>query len=69
VLEQGRIAAEEMVSLPRPRDVDGDFQALRRRLLGHLGVHGHTPDKPSAGEPEATEAAELIAFRRRQEVG
>jgi sulfonate transport system ATP-binding protein len=62
VLDQGRIAADEVIHLPRPREVDGDFQALRRRLLGHLGVHGPAP-------AEAPEAAELIAFRRRQEVG
>ncbi len=67
VLEQGRIAAEEKVRLPRPREVDSDFQALRRRLLGHLGVHSRTPtEPPTAG---ASEAAELIAFRQRQDVG
>ena len=38
VLEQGRIAAEERIDLARPRTPDGDFHALRRRLLGHLGV-------------------------------
>jgi sulfonate transport system ATP-binding protein len=67
VLEQGRIAAEEVVHLPRPREIDSDFQTLRRRLLGHLGVHSHAPAEPAAAG--AGEAAELIAFRQRQEVG
>jgi sulfonate transport system ATP-binding protein len=67
VLEKGRIAAEEVIGLSRPRAVDGEFQALRRRLLGHLGVHGHAPVEPVA--VEAAEAAELIAFRRRAEAG
>ncbi len=67
VLDQGRIAAEEVIRLPRPREVDGDFQALRRRLLGHLGVHSHAPVEPAAAA--AGEAAELIAFRQRQDVG
>jgi sulfonate transport system ATP-binding protein len=58
VLDQGRIAAEEIVTLPRPRDADDAFQAIRRRLLGHLGVTGHDP---------AAAAAELIAFRPRQD--
>ncbi len=57
VLDQGRIAAEEVVTLPRPRDVDDAFQAIRRRLLGHLGVTSHDP----------AVAAELIAFRPRQD--
>jgi sulfonate transport system ATP-binding protein len=39
VLEQGRIIAEETVELLRPRTVDGEFQSVWRRLLGHLGVH------------------------------
>lgn len=38
VLEQGRVIAEEQVRLPRPRAADGEFQALRGRLLAHLGV-------------------------------
>jgi sulfonate transport system ATP-binding protein len=67
VLEQGRIAAEEVVHLPRPREVDGDFQVIRRRLLGYLGVHGHAPTEPDVAAPG--EAAELIAFRQRQDVG
>ncbi len=52
VLDGGRIAAEERIDLPRPRDVGVRFQAIRRRLLHHLGV-----DIPQAGKE-----AELIAF-------
>jgi sulfonate transport system ATP-binding protein len=37
VLEGGRIASEERIEEPRPRDL-GALQAVRRRLLGHLGV-------------------------------
>ncbi len=38
VLDGGRIAAEERIDLPRPREVGAGFQAIRRRLLGALGV-------------------------------
>ena len=38
VLDGGVIAAEEKITLSRPRAVDPEFQAIRRRLLGHLGV-------------------------------
>ncbi|MDB5432998.1 MAG: transporter related protein [Caulobacter sp.] len=38
VLDGGIIAAEEKITLSRPRAVDPEFQAIRRRLLGHLGV-------------------------------
>lgn len=39
VLDGGRIAVEEQVELERPRlPSDRAFQALRRKLLGHLGV-------------------------------
>jgi len=38
VLDKGRIAAEERIDLERPRAPDARFQAIRRRLLGHLGV-------------------------------
>lgn len=49
VLEHGRIVAEEVVNLPRPRAVDGEFQALRGRLLAHLGVEsdGRAPQESS----------------------
>jgi sulfonate transport system ATP-binding protein len=58
VLEHGRIAAEERIELERPRAVDGDFQAIRTRLLAQLGVHqaGRPPAGPSA------ERAALFAF-------
>jgi len=38
VLEHGRIAAEEIIDLPRPRPRGTAFQAVRRRLLTALGV-------------------------------
>ena len=44
VLEAGRIVASEPVEAPRPRGADHPaFQALRRRMLGLLGVP--TPDR------------------------
>ena len=42
VLEDGRIAVEERIALPRPREAGTEFQDVRRRLLSHLGV-GITP--------------------------
>jgi ABC-type multidrug transport system ATPase subunit len=38
VLDGGKIAIEERIDLPRARDVGPEFQAIRQRLLGHLGV-------------------------------
>ncbi|WP_347812821.1 ABC transporter ATP-binding protein [Caulobacter sp. BK020] len=38
VLDKGKIAAEERIPLSRPRQVDAAFHAIRRRLLGKLGV-------------------------------
>jgi len=38
VLEEGRIAVEEIIDLPRPRPRSGAFEAVRRRLLAALGV-------------------------------
>lgn len=38
VLDKGKIAAEERIALERPRAPDARFQAIRRRLLSHLGV-------------------------------
>ena len=52
VLDKGKIAAEEPITLPRPRASDAAFQTIRRRLLGKLGVHA----APPPGQ------AELIAF-------
>jgi sulfonate transport system ATP-binding protein len=43
VLDEGRVAAEERITLPRPREVDASFQAIRHRLLGHLGVEIASP--------------------------
>ncbi|WP_454715883.1 ABC transporter ATP-binding protein [Caulobacter segnis] len=51
VLDKGRIAAEERIELERPRAPDARFQAIRRRLLGHLGV-----DAPAHAE------GHLVAF-------
>jgi sulfonate transport system ATP-binding protein len=51
VLDEGRIVGEERIRLHRPREASGEFQAVRRRLLRHLGVE----------LPTAPEAA-LIAF-------
>lgn len=40
LLREGRLAAELVVSIERPRDVTGEvFAGLRRRLLAELGVH------------------------------
>lgn len=52
VLDKGRIAAEEQITLERPRAPDARFQAIRRRLLGHLGVEA----APTQGE------GHLVAF-------
>jgi len=38
VLDEGRIAREEIIDLPRPRPRGTAFQAVRRRLLTALGV-------------------------------
>jgi sulfonate transport system ATP-binding protein len=51
VLDKGRIAAEERIALERPRAPDARFQAIRRRLLSHLGV-----ESPAHGE------GHLVAF-------
>ena len=58
VLEQGRIAAEERIDLPRPRDGGGAFQAIRRRLLGRLGVDPGVSSRPAAPPLEG----ELLAY-------
>jgi len=56
VLDGGRIAAEERIDRPRPRDVDASFQAIRGRLLTHLGVGGHEP------RPAQVADRSLVAF-------
>jgi len=38
VLKDGRIGAEERIEAERPRRVEGALQAVRARLLGHLGA-------------------------------
>ncbi len=53
VLDEGRIAAEEIISLPRPRQAES-FQPIRRRLLAHLGV-----DLPTS---HAQQAPPMLAF-------
>jgi sulfonate transport system ATP-binding protein len=53
VLDNGRIAAEEAIDLPRPRDGGPAFQAIRRRLLRRLGL-----DVP----PPAGAEGELVAY-------
>lgn len=55
VLDHGRIAAEERITLARPRENDAAFQAIRHRLLGHLGVEAPAP-RAAAGE------GSLVAF-------
>jgi sulfonate transport system ATP-binding protein len=52
VLDKGRIAAEERITLDRPRTPDARFQAIRRRLLSQLGVES----APAQGE------GALVAF-------
>jgi sulfonate transport system ATP-binding protein len=54
VLDQGRIAAEEVVGVDRPRAASSDLQAMRRRLLAHLGVEAPaTAPAPPASSQEA----------------
>jgi len=53
VLDSGRISAEEVIDLPRPRAVGPAFQAIRRRLLQRLGL-----DLP----PPAGAEGELVAY-------
>ena len=53
VLDNGGIAAEEVIAAPRPRQTDAALQAVRTRLLGHLGVE--TPTR-------AFEAPQVVRF-------
>jgi sulfonate transport system ATP-binding protein len=57
VLDNGRIAAEERIALPRPRETDPQFQAIRARLLSHLGVTA-----PGARGAAASAEGALVAF-------
>ncbi len=62
VLDEGRIAAEERIDLPRPRDPDAAFHAIRTRLLGHLGVE--VPVRrapPTEGALVAFPSGEMVA--------
>ncbi|PZQ60595.1 MAG: sulfonate ABC transporter ATP-binding protein [Phenylobacterium zucineum] len=54
VLEQGRIASEGRIDLPRPRANDAAFQDIRARLLARLGV--------DAGQRRPSSEGALIAF-------
>ncbi len=63
VLDGGRIAAEERIVLPRPREVDTAFQAIRRRLLGHLGV-----DRPEPQGEVVSTSVQRVAFPVREAV-
>ena len=54
VLDKGKIAVEERISLERPRQPDARFHAVRRRLLAHLGVE--------APAPQPAPAPALVAF-------
>jgi sulfonate transport system ATP-binding protein len=54
VLDNGRIAAEEVITAERPRAVAAELQAVRRRLLAHLGVEtpaqgAHPPPQEGRG--------------------
>ncbi len=66
VMEDGRIAYETTVDLPRPREIsDPGFGALRARLLDRLGVAGaqsapaHSPadSSPDSSPDSSAEAA------------
>ena len=48
VLDQGRIAAQEVIETERPRPATSELQGLRRRLLSHLGVN-----QPQTGQQPA----------------
>ena len=54
VLDQGKIAAEEVITAPRPRRAEAGLQAVRARLLSRLGVH--------AEPAQAEEPATLVRF-------
>lgn len=62
VLDEGRIAAEERIDLPRPRDPDAAFHAIRTRLLGHLGVEAPVRKQaPTEGALVAFPSGEMVA--------
>jgi sulfonate transport system ATP-binding protein len=53
VLDAGRIAGEERIALARPREGGPEFQAIRRRLLRHLGLE--PPPPAQAVEPSGAD--------------
>ncbi|MET9294139.1 ABC transporter ATP-binding protein [Streptomyces sp. NPDC003077] len=58
VMENGVIAYETSVDLPRPRDVsDPRFAALRARLLDRLGVRAAEGADPGAGAPAPSDSS------------
>ena len=63
VLDGGAIAAEERIDLPRPREVDAGFQAIRARLLRSLGVEVAAPRPATApdGALVAFPSGEIVA--------
>jgi sulfonate transport system ATP-binding protein len=60
VLENGRIAAEERIVLPRPRATDAAFQDIRARLLARLGVEAG-PSRPAEGALLAFPSGEVVS--------
>jgi sulfonate transport system ATP-binding protein len=54
VLDKGKIALEERITLERPRQPDARFHAVRRRLLARLGVE--------ASAPQPAHAPALVTF-------
>ncbi len=60
VLDAGHIAAEEPITLPRPRESDAEFRAIRSRLLGHLGVEAPR-SAPAEGALIAFPSGEIVA--------
>jgi sulfonate transport system ATP-binding protein len=67
VLDQGRIAAEEVITAERPRTASAELQAVRRRLLAHLGVETQAPAE-AAPTPVAPENRGVLAFPRGEAV-
>jgi sulfonate transport system ATP-binding protein len=62
VLDAGRIAAEEVIATERPRVASGELQAVRRRLLSHLGVEAPAPVEPAT-------VADVVSFPRTGALG
>jgi len=60
VLENGRIAAQERIDLPRPRANGAAFQDIRARLLAKLGVDAGA-GRPAEGALLAFPSGEIVA--------